>query len=132
MRSRCSPRPTRKWSPCVTRAIDPSPRSRSSSTATKVRRECAFIAPKHCCGATCGRALTGPTFLKVNLKLQLSETSPMGEPRPAFVSDELDDLDRLFARLDRAAVPDGLTTRVLASTVGRADATRAVFAWPWL
>ena len=48
------------------------------------------------------------------------------------VADQCDDIDRLFARLDRAVVPDELTTRVLASTVGPADATRAVFAWLWL
>jgi hypothetical protein len=47
-------------------------------------------------------------------------------------SDQLDDVDRLFARLDRAAVPDDLMTRVLASTVARAEARRAVFAWPWV
>jgi hypothetical protein len=46
--------------------------------------------------------------------------------------DDLDDVDRLFARLDRAPVPDDLTARVLAQTVARADATRAVLAWPWL
>jgi hypothetical protein len=43
-----------------------------------------------------------------------------------------DDVDRLFARLDRAAVPDDLTSRVLASTVACPAATRAVFAWPWM
>lgn len=48
-------------------------------------------------------------------------------------SDKLDDLDRLFlARLERAALPDDFTTRVLASTVARTDATRAVLAWPWM
>jgi len=46
--------------------------------------------------------------------------------------DELDDVDRLFARLARAPVPDDLTARVLASTVARANATRAVLAWPWM
>lgn len=46
--------------------------------------------------------------------------------------EELDDVDRLFARLERAAVPDDLTTRVLASTVARTNATRAVLAWPWI
>jgi hypothetical protein len=56
----------------------------------------------------------------------------MREPQHPFESDELDDLDRVFARLDRAAVPEDLTARVLASTVARADATRAVLAWPWL
>jgi hypothetical protein len=42
-----------------------------------------------------------------------------------------DDLDRLFARLERAPVPDDLTARVLASTVARAEA-RSVLAWPWM
>jgi hypothetical protein len=47
--------------------------------------------------------------------------------------EELDEIDRLFmSRLDRAPVPDDLTARVLASTVHRADATRAVVAWPWI
>ena len=46
--------------------------------------------------------------------------------------DELDDVDRLFARLDRAPVPEDLTARVLSSTVSRASATRAVLAWPWM
>jgi hypothetical protein len=40
-----------------------------------------------------------------------------------------DDVDRLFARLERAAVPPDLTARVLASTVGR-ERTRRVI-WPW-
>jgi hypothetical protein len=43
-----------------------------------------------------------------------------------------DDVDRLFARLDRAPVPDDLTARVLSSTVERSTATRAVLAWPWM
>jgi hypothetical protein len=42
-----------------------------------------------------------------------------------------DDLDRLFARLEHAPVPDDLTARVLANTVARDDA-RAALAWPWL
>jgi hypothetical protein len=46
--------------------------------------------------------------------------------------DELDDVDRLFARLDRAPVPEALTARVLASTVARSNATRMVLAWPWM
>lgn len=46
--------------------------------------------------------------------------------------DEFDDVDRLFARLDRAAVPDNLTARVLSSTVARGEASRAVMAWPWM
>jgi hypothetical protein len=45
---------------------------------------------------------------------------------------ELDDVDRLFARLTREPVPDDLTARVLASTVARSKATRAVLAWPWM
>ena len=43
-----------------------------------------------------------------------------------------DDVDRLFARLDRVPVPEDLTARVLASTVARSEATRAVLAWPWM
>src|SRR5579859_5995901 len=46
--------------------------------------------------------------------------------------EELDDVDRLFARLERAPVPEALTARVLASTVARANATRMVLAWPWM
>jgi type VI protein secretion system component VasF len=45
---------------------------------------------------------------------------------------EPDDVDRLFARLDRSEVPEELMARVLASTVGRTEASRAVFAWPWM
>ena len=45
---------------------------------------------------------------------------------------ELDDVDRLFARLDRASVPEDLTARVLASTVAKTNATRTVLAWPWM
>src|SRR5579859_5810414 len=45
---------------------------------------------------------------------------------------EFDDIDRLFARLDRAPVPEDLTSRVLSSTVARTNATRAVLAWPWM
>src|SRR5690349_5200593 len=51
---------------------------------------------------------------------------------PLNTRDELDDVDRLFARLDRALVPDDLTARVLSSTVARSDATRTVLAWPWM
>ena len=40
-----------------------------------------------------------------------------------------DDLDRLFARLERAPAPPELTARVLASTIGRERAPRV--AWPW-
>jgi len=45
---------------------------------------------------------------------------------------EFDDIDRLFARLDRAPVPEDLTSRVLSSTVARTNATHAVLAWPWM
>jgi len=48
------------------------------------------------------------------------------------ITETSDDVDRVFARLDRAPVPPDLTARVLASTVGRAEATRAVLAWPWM
>jgi hypothetical protein len=44
----------------------------------------------------------------------------------------MDDLDRLFARLERTPAPEDLTARVLASTVGRTEAARAALAWPWL
>ena len=47
---------------------------------------------------------------------------------PAFP----DDVDRLFARLDRAPVPEDLTARVLSSTVARTNTTQAVLAWPWM
>jgi hypothetical protein len=43
-----------------------------------------------------------------------------------------DDIDRLFAHLDRAPVPTDLTARVLASTVGRANAAQTVLVWPWM
>src|SRR5689334_5878270 len=43
-----------------------------------------------------------------------------------------DDIDRLFARLERAPVPEDLTSRVLASTVERTTSARAVLAWPWV
>src|SRR5579872_2417076 len=58
----------------------------------------------------------------------------MHEPDPMHgrYPDHLDDVDRLFARLDRAQVPDDLTARVLASTVERTRATRAVLEWPWM
>jgi len=48
------------------------------------------------------------------------------------LTDQFDDVDRLFARLDRQAVPDDLTARVLSSTVARTNAARAVLAWPWM
>jgi hypothetical protein len=41
---------------------------------------------------------------------------------------ELDDVDRLFARLHRAPVPDELTARVLANTVARTHSARG----PWM
>jgi hypothetical protein len=44
----------------------------------------------------------------------------------------LDDIDRLFARLERRSAPEDLTARILASTVARSQATRAAFAWPWM
>ncbi|HEY3058622.1 MAG TPA: hypothetical protein VGL99_06565 [Chloroflexota bacterium] len=44
---------------------------------------------------------------------------------------DTDDIDRLFARLERANVPDTLTARVLAQTVGKTRA-RTTLAWPWL
>ena len=53
----------------------------------------------------------------------------MNQPAP---EDRLDDVDRLFARLDRAAVPEDLTARVLANTVARSSSARAVLAWPWI
>jgi hypothetical protein len=56
----------------------------------------------------------------------------MRDPHNSFETNELDDVDRLFARLDRATVPEELTARVLASTVARSEATQAVFAWPWM
>jgi hypothetical protein len=54
-----------------------------------------------------------------------SHSSPLDDSYP-------DDVDRLFARLDRAPVPDQLTARVLSSTVERTNATRAILAWPWM
>src|ERR1700738_2968262 len=56
----------------------------------------------------------------------------MRDPNYPAVPEELDDVDRLFARLDRAPVPEALTARVLASTVARSNATRTVLAWPWM
>jgi hypothetical protein len=50
---------------------------------------------------------------------------------PHHDTHERDDIDRLFARLDRAAVPEDLTARVLAHTVGQTQA-RAILTWPWL
>jgi hypothetical protein len=45
--------------------------------------------------------------------------------------EDIDDVDRLFAQLERAAVPDDLTSRVLAKTVAR-PRHRTVLVWPWL
>jgi hypothetical protein len=56
----------------------------------------------------------------------------MQDPHQPTHLDDFDDVDRLFARLDRAPVPDDLTARVLSSTVARGNATRAVLAWPWM
>jgi len=56
----------------------------------------------------------------------------MRDPNYPAMPEELDDVDRMFARLDRAPVPEGLTARVLASTVARSNATRTVLAWPWM
>jgi hypothetical protein len=56
----------------------------------------------------------------------------MQDPHQPTHLDEFDDVDRLFARLDRAPVPDDLTARVLFSTVARTEATRSVLAWPWM
>ncbi|MBV9547026.1 MAG: hypothetical protein JOY61_21875 [Chloroflexi bacterium] len=57
-------------------------------------------------------------------------TRPGPPNRPEFDAAP-DDLDRLFAHLERAPVPSDLTARVLASTVNRRDA-RAVLVWPWM
>ena len=56
----------------------------------------------------------------------------MHDPYQHTNLDAFDDVDRLFARLERAPVPDDLTTRVLSSTVARTNTTRAVLAWPWM
>jgi hypothetical protein len=42
--------------------------------------------------------------------------------------DPVDDMDRLFAHLERSPAPADLSARVLSRTVGR----RATLAWPWL
>jgi hypothetical protein len=60
----------------------------------------------------------------------MRDTGP--EERYPNMPGALDDVDRLFARLDRAPVPEALTARVLASTVARSNATRVVLAWPWM
>jgi hypothetical protein len=56
----------------------------------------------------------------------------MSEQNHLTESEPLDDVDRLLSRLERHTAPEDLTARVLASTVAPADATRAVFAWPWI
>ena len=56
----------------------------------------------------------------------------MRDPNYPAVPEGLDDVDRIFARLDRAPVPEAVTARVLASTVARSSATRTVLAWPWM
>src|SRR4051812_15766982 len=44
-----------------------------------------------------------------------------------------DDIDRLFARLERAPAPEDLAARVLAQTVERSSARAQLkLAWPWL
>jgi len=55
-------------------------------------------------------------------------------PRHAsrFDNDYPDAVDRLFARLDSAHVPDDLTARVLSNTVERTGVTRAALVWPWM
>ena len=47
-------------------------------------------------------------------------------------TDNPDDVDRLFARLERAPVPPDLAARVLARTVGVEPAMTRSLAWPWL
>src|SRR5258708_5671229 len=121
-------RPMPKSSPCATRAIDRLPRSPPFWTVMRVPRAYAFIAPRRSSAATCMPVVTGLTFLDH----KVSETCLMRDPHKSSETNELDDVDRLFARLDRAAVPEELTARVLASTVARSDASRAVFAWPWM
>jgi hypothetical protein len=51
---------------------------------------------------------------------------------PTHPANTEDDVDRLFARLDREPVPEDLTARVLASTVARTETARAMLAWPWM
>lgn len=51
---------------------------------------------------------------------------------PAPRHETPDDVDRLFARMDRAPVPVDLTSRVLASTVVRDQARQRALDWPWL
>ena len=56
----------------------------------------------------------------------------MNDPYQRIPHNSLDDFDRLFARLERAPVPDDLTARVLANTVAKTNAARMVLAWPWM
>ena len=56
----------------------------------------------------------------------------MHDPYQPNPHNSLDDVDRLFARLERAPVPDDLTARVLANTVAKTNAARMVLAWPWM
>ena len=56
----------------------------------------------------------------------------MNDPYQRIPHNSLDDVDRLFARLERAPVPDDLTARVLANTVAKTNAARMVLAWPWM
>jgi hypothetical protein len=51
------------------------------------------------------------------------------QPHAHFEDTSPDDVDRLFARLERALVPEELTHRVLESTVARG---RPRVAWPWM
>jgi hypothetical protein len=55
----------------------------------------------------------------------------MRNPDSSLPPEPTDDVDRLFARLERATVPNDLTARVLSNTVARGDAARRVLAWPW-
>ncbi len=45
---------------------------------------------------------------------------------------EADDVDRLFARLDRVQAPPDLASRILSSAVARAAAPRRAATWPLL
>ena len=56
----------------------------------------------------------------------------MNDPYRRTPYESVDDVDRLFARLERAPVPDDLTARVLAHTVAKTSAARTVLAWPWM
>src|SRR5439155_15279271 len=117
-----SHRHTPRSSHCATPATNRSPKLQPYWTVTKVPRGYAFIGPKHSCVATCVPA-------SANLN-SAPETCRMRDPTNPTNTE--DDVDRLFARLDRVPVPEDLTERVLASTVARSEATRAVLAWPWM